>query len=43
MKSNKVKDTIGHLKERFLKFVFTEEALQRMQAEKQLSQSEKKE
>ena len=43
MKSNKVKDTIGQLKERFLKFVFTEEALQRMQTEKQLSQSEKKE
>lgn len=43
MKSNKVKYTIGHLKERFLKFVFTEEALQKMQAEKQLPEKEKAE
>lgn len=43
MKSNKIKDTIGNLKERVLKFIYTEEALQEKQAEKQLTEEEKKE
>lgn len=43
MKSNKVKETIGRLKERFMKFAFTDTALKKMEEEKQLSEANRKE
>lgn len=43
MKSNKIKETIGTLKERLMRFVFTEDALQKMESEKQLSEAERSE
>ncbi|MBO5477097.1 MAG: thioester domain-containing protein [Clostridia bacterium] len=41
MKSNKIKETIGSFKERVKRFVFTEEAIKSMEAEKQLPEAER--